>query len=135
MTKLSDPDVQELLTAPYYAVLSTRNRDGSIHSTVVWQDVEDGHLTVNSALGRKWPTNLEHNPQVNVVVMDPANPYHFVEIRGTADGTIEGADAHIDALSRKYIGTDYPYRRPDEQRIKFTIAPERVRVVKMSRRS
>jgi len=42
----------------------------------------------------------------------------------------EGADAHIDGLAKKYLGVDeYPYRQPGEQRIKFVVAPDRIRYV------
>jgi PPOX class probable F420-dependent enzyme len=126
-----DESVRALLEQPNYAVVSTTNADGSIHSVVVWVDVEDGHIALNSAEGRVWPTNLERDPRVTVVVYPPSNPYHYVEIRGRADATHEGADAQIDRLAKKYLGQDtYPYRRPREQRVKFIVDPERVRHAK-----
>ena len=128
MSDLNDPQVRELLTQPNYAVVSTLNPDGSIHSTIVWVNSSDGTVAVNSAVGRKWPTNLERDPRVNVLVYEAGNPYNFVEIRGRAEGTLDGADEHIDALSKKYIDQDeYPYRQPGEQRIKFVVSPEHVR--------
>jgi PPOX class probable F420-dependent enzyme len=131
MASIQDPEIRELLEKPNYAVVSTYNRDGSIHSTVVWVDTEDGDVTVNSAVGRVWPTNLQRDPRINVVVQESGNPYNFVEIRGEAQATMDGADEHIDRLSKKFIGQDeYPYRRPGEQRIKFLIAPQHVRHVK-----
>jgi PPOX class probable F420-dependent enzyme len=131
MASLNDADVRVLLENPNYAVVSTRNRDGSIHSTIVWISAEDGKVAVNSAIGRIWPTNLERDPQVTVVVFESGNPYNFVEIRGTSTPDREGADEHINRLAKKYIGQDeYPYRRPGEQRIKFVISPDHVRHVK-----
>jgi PPOX class probable F420-dependent enzyme len=130
MSEITDAGVQELLAAPNHAVLSSFNSDGTILSTVVWIDYVDGVLAVNSAVGRQWPTNLDRDPRVTVVVLDQANPYHFTEIRGTAAGDTEGAREHIDALSRKYIGKDYPWLGPGEQRKKFVITPEKVRYVK-----
>lgn len=131
MTELTDPDVLQLFDVPNHAVLSTHNGDGSILSTVVWADIQDGVLAVNSAVGRRWPTNLERDPHVTLVVYDPANPYQFAEVRGTATGTLEGADEHIDSLAKKYINQDhYPFRQPGEQRVKFVIEPTRVRFVK-----
>jgi PPOX class probable F420-dependent enzyme len=128
MSQLSDQPVQELLEQPNYAVVSTLNEDGSIHSTIAWVSAEDGKVAVNSALGRRWPTNLERDPRVNILVYEAGNPYNFVEIRGRAEGMTEGADEHIDALSKKYIDQDkYPYRQPGEQRVKFVVTPERVR--------
>ena len=130
MASLSDPAVQALLTGPRanHAVVSTLDEDGSIHSTVVWVSVEDGRLAVNSAVGRKWPTNLERNPTVAVLVYDETNPYEYVEVRGTATGTTEGADDHIDRLAKRYLDADsYPFRTPDEQRISYHVDASLVR--------
>jgi PPOX class probable F420-dependent enzyme len=131
MSTLNDPGVQALLEQPNYAVVSTHNRDGSMHATVVWVSAESGGVAVNSAVGRVWPTNLERDPRITVLVQEAGNPYDFVEIRGTATGTIEGADEHINSLAKKYIGQDeYPYRQPGEQRIRFDVTPDHVRHVK-----
>lgn len=133
MANLDDAGVGELLAGPNYAVVSTLNSDGTIHNTVVWISAEDGAVAVNSAIGRVWPTNLERDPRVNVLVQEANNPYHFVEIRGTATASTEGADEHIDALTKKYIGQDeYPFRQPGEERIKFTIKPDKVRYVRQN---
>ena len=131
MAKLDDSGVRELLAHPNYAVISTLNSDGTVHNAVIWISAENGSVEVNSAIGRVWPTNLERDPRVNVLVQEAGNPYHYVEIRGTATATTEGADEHINALAKKYINQDeYPFRQPGEERIKFTIRPDQVRYVK-----
>ena len=131
MSTLNDQPVRELLEQPNHAVVSTFNRDGSVHNTVVWISAEDGTVAVNSSRGRKWPTNLERDPRITVLVYEQGNPYNYVEIRGTATGTGEGADEHINLLTKKYMGQDeYPFRQPGEERIKFVISPERIRYVK-----
>ena len=132
MANISDDAVQGLLSKPNHAVVSTLNDDGTIHNAVVWvsADAENETVAVNSAVGRKWPNNLERDPTINVTVFDQANPFEYVEIRGKASGSTEGADEHINALSKKYIGQDeYPFRGPGEQRIMFTVQPDRVRYV------
>ena len=132
MTDMSHAGVLELLAAPNHAVLSSHNEDGSIHSTVVWIDYVDGVLAVNSAVGRHWPANLDRDARLTVVVIDQENPYHFTEIRGTASGSLDGALPHINALSNKYIGRDYPWLGEGEVRKKYVITPQRVRYVKQS---
>ena len=128
MATLNDSEVRELLSGPNFAVVSTLNSDGTVLSTIAWISAEDGAVAVNSAKGRRWPANLERDPRVTVLVQEAGNPYNYVEIRGKASATAEGADEHIDALAKKYIGQDrYPYRQPGEQRIKFVIAPDHVR--------
>jgi hypothetical protein len=50
-----------------------------------------------------------------------------VSVSGRAEVTDEGADAQIDKLAKKYLGKDeYPWRTPEEQRLKVLIEPERV---------
>jgi PPOX class probable F420-dependent enzyme len=128
---LKDDAVRALLEAPNYAVVSTLNPDGSILSAVVWVSLEGDELAVNSAKGRNWPSNLDRDPHVTVVVYPSDNPYEYVEIRGTATGSREDADDHINRLAKKYIGQDeYPYRQPGEERLKYVINPERVRYQK-----
>jgi PPOX class probable F420-dependent enzyme len=131
MARLDDAAVRALLEAPNYAVISTLNADGSIESAVVWASLEGDELAVNSAVGRGWPNNLERDPRVTLLVFPADNPYEYVEIRGTAAGTLDGADDHIDRLAKKYINQDkYPYRQDGEQRIKYVITPQRVRYQK-----
>jgi PPOX class probable F420-dependent enzyme len=127
-TTLDDPAVKGLLEAPNYAVVSTLNEDGSILSAVVWVSLENGELAVNSARGRRWPSNLDRDPRVTLIVYPGDNPYDYVEVEGTATGTTEDADDHIDRLAKKYINQDeYPFRQPGEVRVKYVIEPNRVR--------
>jgi hypothetical protein len=66
-----------------------------------------------------------------VLVYDQSNPYEYLEVRGQAAGTTEGADEHIDRLTKKYMNQDsYPFRQPGEQRVKFLISADHVRHAK-----
>jgi len=64
------------------------------------------------------------------VVMDPQNPYCFVEVRGTVTSSVERGLDDINKLAHKYIGRDYPWLQDGEQRITFVLEPSRVRFVK-----
>jgi PPOX class probable F420-dependent enzyme len=121
---------RELIDAPNFLTLASERRDGSTHLTVIWVDLEEGRIAVNSAEGRTWPENVRRNPEVWLVVINGQNPYEYVSIRGrVVEDTHEGADEHIDRLAKKYLDKDeYPFRRPGEQRIKFLIEPEWVSV-------
>lgn len=131
MASISDPAVSALLDQPNHAVLSTLNQDGSVHTAMIWLDVEGDVLALNSARGRQWPTNLERDPRATVTLLNQENPYEYVEIKGSAELTDDGADEHIDRLAKKYINQDkYPWRTPDERRVKVLVTPSRVRYVK-----
>jgi len=118
---------QEFLENPYVGVVTTLRPDGSPHSTVVWVDAEDGEVSFNTALGRVKPTNLERDPRLSLVVVDPNDTYKWVAVEGRASLTTDGADAHIDRLAKKYLGKDeYPWRQPDQVRVTVNIDPVRV---------
>jgi PPOX class probable F420-dependent enzyme len=120
---------RELLEAKNFCAVATLRKDGTPHLATVWVDVADDHVLLNSARGRAWPTNLERDPRVTLLVQNMENPYEYVSIRGrVAEITTDGADAHIDALAKKYLDRDeYPFRTPDEQRIIVRIEPDQVR--------
>ena len=122
--------VRELLEQPNFVAVATNREGGSPDVKVVWADVEDDHVVLNSAEGRKWPERLRKDPRVTVTVVNHENPYEYAVIRGRlAEDTHEGADENIDKLAKKYLDKDkYPFRQEGEQRVIFRIAPEHVAV-------
>jgi PPOX class probable F420-dependent enzyme len=119
---------RELLEEPNFVAVATLDKDGTPDVKVVWADVEDGHVVLNSAEGRRWPENLRRDPRVTVTVVNHENPYEYAVIRGRlAEDTHDGADENIDSLAKKYLDKDeYPFRQEGEQRVMFRIEPERV---------
>ena len=101
--------------------------EGSPQTTPVWVDWQDGEIWVNSAVGRQKDRNIRRDPRVAIAVIDPENPYRYVEVRGRVrEITQDGADAHIDRMAMKYLGQDkYPFRQPGEQRVLYKISIEK----------
>src|SRR6059036_3900737 len=127
MAKLGEKPRKFLDESPNVGVATTLREDGSPHSTIVWVDVEDGKVSFNTARGRAKPRYLEQDPRASLLVVDPNDPYKWVSVSGPVELTDEGADAQIDKLSKKYIGKDeYPWRNPQEKRVKVLIEPEKV---------
>ncbi len=108
-----------------FAELATIMADGTPQVTPVWFDYEGGKIRVNTAKGRVKARTLKPGAPVAMAVLDPDNPYRYVLIRGrVASAEENGADAHIDALAKKYLGKDsYPFRQPGEVRIRYEIEP------------
>ena len=126
MATLTEKQQQFLAENPFVGVATTLREDGSPHSTVVWVDANGG-ISFNTAMGRAKPRNLERDPRVSLLVVDPQNSYRWVSVSGRAELTLDGADAQIDKLAKKYLGKDeYPWRSPGEQRVTVRISPERV---------
>jgi PPOX class probable F420-dependent enzyme len=122
---------KDLLQKKAFASLATVMPDGSPQVTPVWFDVDDSHIRVNSAKGRVKDRNMRRTPRVALAIVDPDNPYRHIAVRGrVVEVTEQGADAHIDALAKKYLGQDrYPGRKPGEVRVIYRIKPERVTVM------
>ena len=110
-----------------FAHLATVMPDGSPQVTPVWCDYAGGAIRVNSARGRVKDRNMQRGVRVALSILDPDNPYRYLQVRGRVRGVTEtGADAHIDMLARKYLGVDkYPYARPGDVRVIYEIEPLR----------
>ncbi len=118
---------RDLLTTKTFAHLATTMKDGSPQVTPVWFDTDGPYVRVNSAVGRLKDKNMRRDPRVALSILDPDNPYRYLEIRGRVVAiTEEGGAAHIDALAKKYMGVDtYPMHQPGVARVIYTIEPLR----------
>ena len=118
---------ESLLSLVTVANLATIDSNGNPHLTPVWFDVDQETILINTAVGRRKDRNMKQNPNVALTILDPQNPYSYVGIIGQViDGTLEGADAHIDKLAHKYSRgrlDKYPSRTATETRILYRIKP------------
>jgi PPOX class probable F420-dependent enzyme len=117
---------RDLFNKKAFASLTTLMPDGSPQTTPVWVDADGDYVIFNSAKGRQKDRNVRRDPRVAMAIIDPDNPYRYLEIRGkVAEITEQGADSHIDKMAKKYLGQDkYPYRQPGEVRVLYKIRPE-----------
>ena len=108
-----------------FASLATINPDGSPQVTPVWFDYDGKTLRINSARGRVKVRNMKEGAPVALAILDPDNPYRYVQVRGRIRRvTEEGADRHIDSLAKKYLGKDkYPFAKPGEVRVMYEVEP------------
>lgn len=127
MTQVIPDTFLDLLDKPAFGHLTTLMPDGSPQVTPVWVDYDGTHVRFNSALGRVKDKNIRRDPRVAISLQDPANPYRYLEVRGrVVEITQNGADAHINKLTQKYLGqSEYPYRKPGEVRVTYKIEPQK----------
>jgi PPOX class probable F420-dependent enzyme len=121
------PDThKDLLTKTQFAHLATVMPNGEPQVTPVWFDYDGTTIMINTAVGRQKDRNMQRDGRVALSILDPANPYRYVEVRGAiVERTEQGADAAIDFLAKKYLNVDkYPYRQPGERRVTYKIKPE-----------
>jgi PPOX class probable F420-dependent enzyme len=125
MATIPDGFLDLLQDKKAFANLATVMADGAPQVTPVWFDYTGALVRVNTAKGRVKSRTLRPGAPVALAIMDPDNPYRYLQIRGrVSSATEQGADAHIDSLAKKYLGKDsYPFRQPGEIRVMYEIEP------------
>lgn len=111
-----------------FAFLGTIMPDGSPQVTPVWFNTDGDHILINSARGRVKDRNMSARPDVSLAIIDPDDPYRYIQVRGTViEQNEEAGDEHINALASKYINQKvYPWKSPGEVRVRYTILPKSV---------
>ena len=124
----------DLLTGLYFAVLTTVAPSGQPENTVVWCSWDGEHVLVNTADGRRKPANVRNNPKVALTVIDPQDPFRWIDVRGEVAEIVPDPEyANINAHAKLYAGVDEYYGgvspielKGKEDRIIFKIRPDRV---------
>ncbi|TYB69970.1 PPOX class F420-dependent oxidoreductase [Nonomuraea sp. PA05] len=124
MAELSE-DVRKLLDTPNYATVTSLNPDGGPQSSVVWVRTDGDDVLFSTAKGRRKPRNFERDPRASLLVIDPQNPYRYVEVRGRVTMTPDPEGELIEELSQKYQGTSWT-DKPGTERLIVRISPDRV---------
>ena len=119
---------RDLFEKKAFANLATIMPDGTPQVTPVWVNLDGNDVYINSAKGRLKDKNMRSREKVALSILDPENPYRYLQVRGRVVNVTEiDADAHIDRLAKKYLEVDkYPFRREGEVRVTYRIRPEKV---------
>ena len=127
-----DDDTVRLAQGPNLATVVTLMPDGQPQALLTWVDTDGDNVLVNTEPQRQRARNLRRDPRLTVLIHSADNPWDWSEVRGHVVDTIGGdeARAHIDALSNKYVGTDYANPIGPEGRIILVIAPDKVNTPK-----
>jgi len=120
----------DLITKKAFVHFVTLMPDGSPQVSPVWWEMEGDYFIINSAKGRVKDRNIRRDPRVALSVIDPDNPYRYVQVRGrVVEITEEGGREGIDRLAKKYMGEDATFTPPPgEVRVIYKIAAENVQV-------
>ena len=131
MATIPDAYLDLLTQKKAFADLATLMPDGTPQVTPVWFDYTGGVIRVNSAKGRTKVRNMKEGAPVALSIMDPENPYRYLQVRGKVTRVIEeGASAHINSLAKKYLDKDkYPWSQPGDVRVTFEITPGAVQAM------
>jgi PPOX class probable F420-dependent enzyme len=126
LSKYEEP-ARKLIEGKNFAFLATINPDGTPQVTPTWVDREGEYILINTVKGRAKERNMQRNRAVAISIMEQANPYNMVTLRGEVVEIVTGPEAerHIDFLAKKYLGVDKnPWGQPGQQRVLFKIKAE-----------
>jgi PPOX class probable F420-dependent enzyme len=125
-----------LLQRAVTGALATVDAHGNPQTTPVWCDSDTEHVNLNSKKGRLKDRNIRRRTQVSLLLVNPDNAYHWIEIKGEVVDVIDEDDPErghlatksIDDLAEKYLGQrPYPLRDPSgEVRTLYQVRPTRI---------
>ena len=122
----------DLLEAPF-ATLATIGKDGGPQLTEVWFLFEDGKVKISLNDSRLKTKNLRARPQCSLFILDLANPFRYLDVRGTAEFEPDDDYEFAQKVGAKYGGADLrEHDGPGERRVVVTIEPTNVFAVNMS---
>jgi PPOX class probable F420-dependent enzyme len=121
------PAVQKLAALPILITVATKRADGLVQLNPVWFELKDGFIWLNSNTSRAWPKNLQRDPEVTMLLVDPKVPDRYAQIRGRLVSLIpDPQHEFIDHLAERYTGKKFRDLEPDEHRVTLKIQPVRV---------
>jgi PPOX class probable F420-dependent enzyme len=123
-----DEETIRLAKGPNLATVVTLMPDGQPQALLTWVDTDGEVLLVNTEPQRQRARNVARDPRVTVLIHSSDSPWDWSEVRGHVVGTVTGQAArdHIDALSQKYVGTEYKNPIGPHGRVILRIAPDKI---------
>lgn len=117
---------RDLLETTALIHVATLGPDGEPQSNPVWFDWDGEHIKFSQTTARQKYKNVTRDPRIAVSLVDPENPYRYLEIRGeTTKFEEDPNNDFINAMAKKYLGVDeYPYHQPGDERIVLYVKPE-----------
>ena len=111
------------------ATLATIGRAGIPQHTAIWFLYEDGKLRTSLNTSRIKTKNLMKRPQCSLLILDPAVPQRYLEVRGTAELERDDDYAFARKLGAKYGADLSEHDGPGDSRVIVTIHPTNVYAV------
>jgi PPOX class probable F420-dependent enzyme len=118
----------DILQSKALAHVATIGPKGEPQSSAVWFNWDGTHILFAMKKERQKYRNLLRDPRIAVSIVDPANLYRLLEIRGKVRIEEDRNYRFINAMSQKYLNRDTTVEEggPEEERVVIFVEPERV---------
>ena len=126
------PDSHRYLLDAQVATLATIGADNRPQLSEVWFLAEGDTVRISLNASRQKTKNLQRQPACSLLILDLANPYRYLEVRGDAEVTPDDDYAFADRVGRKYHADLRAHDGPGDHRVIVEIKPVRVHAVDMS---
>jgi len=116
----------DLLDSTALAHIATLGPNGEPQVNPVWFDWDGEHILFSQTTTRQKFKNVKRNPRIALSIVDPENPYRYLEVRGNVVRIDDDPDkAFIDKMAQKYLGQEkYPWSQPGDERVVVVVRPE-----------
>jgi PPOX class probable F420-dependent enzyme len=116
----------DLLESKALADVATIGPNGEPQVNPVWFGWDGQHLTFSQTTTRQKHKNVQRDPRIALSIVDPQNPYRYLEIRGKVVRVDPDPErAFINSMAKKYLGQDvYPWHNEGDERIVLVVEPE-----------
>jgi PPOX class probable F420-dependent enzyme len=116
----------DLLESKALADVATIGPHGEPQVNPVWFGWDGTYLSFSQTTTRQKYKNVQRDSRIALSIVDPQNPYRYLEIRGKVVRIDPDPDlAFINSMAKKYLGQDvYPWHRPGDERIVIVVEPE-----------
>ena len=108
-----------------FAHVATVGPKGEPQNNPVWFDWDGTHLKFSQTTMRQKYHNLQRDKRVSISILDPENPYRYLEVRGELDEIEPDPElGFINRMAKKYLGKDrYPSHQEGDVRVVMKIRP------------
>ncbi len=105
--------------------LATINENGNPQVNPVWYLWDEGRLLLGVRADTAKYHNLRRNPNLAMSILDPENPFHYLELRGKVIEFALYLDlSFVNHLSQKYTGSDFDPSTSGQERYKLAVEIE-----------
>jgi PPOX class probable F420-dependent enzyme len=114
----------DILEAKSFANVATIGPDGEPQNNPVWFSWDGKTVNFSQTPDKQKVKNIGRDKRVALSILDPNDPYRYIEIRGEVAAIDPDPDyAFIHHLSNRYMGQDFPWLQEGEQRLIVRIKP------------